>query len=407
MKKFLTLILAIGLPWIGLSQIVFNEIFNDGNAATTGTDALGTNWTATCPHCGATDDWLEIDMAGDSELEARDTNGPAYWETDDFSIAACTEGVTLSVDIRETGTQEPVSCNDVCNDGDGIKFEVSYDGGASWVAYSDAINGFTGTCNLFGECGTNDCQGCGACGSNPGCEAGNYPFPMAAGEFVTGPLIGTDDFTASTFTDCASVGVSPTIRLRLTFFCWSGSEYLFADNVRAECSNCALPVEIGRFEGKRLEDKAVINWRTLSESNNKRFDIQRSEDGIIYYTIGTTKGKMNSNATVDYEFIDENPINQKVSYYRLVQEDLNGNRKQSEVIAVKYEPTEIFYNGSEISVNFSAPGNKAYTTNIYDLSGKLIHTEQLSESSNISWSEKGFFILEIPELEIRQKLVIQ
>jgi hypothetical protein len=116
---------------------------------------------------------------------------------------------------------------------------------------------------------------------------------------------------------------------------------------------------------------------------------------------------MNSNATVDYEFIDENPINQKVSYYRLVQEDLNGNRKQSEVIAVKYEPTEIFYNGSEISVNFSAPGNKAYTTNIYDLSGKLIHTEQLSESSNISWSEKGFFILEIPELEIRQKLVIQ
>ena len=407
--------IVIACTTVSHSQTVFNEIFNEGNGAadgsgtTAGADALGTAWVATCPYCGPTGDWLEIDMAGDSELEAFDTNGPAFWETNDFDISACTEGITISVDIRETGTQEPVTCGGLCNVGDGIKFEVSYDGGTSWIAYSDAINGFTGTCVVMSECGTSDCNGCGACGTNPACETGNYPIPWGAGVDLTGPFIGTDDIgaTAITFSDCASVGISNTMRFRLTFLCWSSSEGWFADNVLAVCSNCALPVELGHFTAQRIKDNAQLDWRTLGTLSNKKFEVERSDDGVIFYNVGITNGVINHNGTIDYHFIDEFPLDKKQTYYRVVQEDLNGKKKYSEIQTVYYQPTEIFYNGSEISVNFASAPNKSYTVNIYDLSGKLVHTEQMNESSNIQWDEKGFYIVDIPELEIRQKLVIQ
>ena len=87
--------------------------------------------------------------------------------------------------------------------------------------------------------------------------------------------------------------------------------------------------------------------------------------------------------------------------------DLNGKMKYSDVKTVHYQPTEIFYNGSGISINFPEAPNQTYTVNIYDLSGALIYTQQMLERTNIPWDKKGFFIVEIPELEQRQKLVTQ
>jgi hypothetical protein len=415
MKSFLLLAAIICTALFSVhSQTVFNEIFNEGNGAadgsgtTVGADALGTTWTATCPYCGPSGDWLEIDQAGNSELEAADTNGPAFWETADFDISACTDGITISVDMRETGTAEALSCGGACNLADGIKFEVSYDSGTSWIPYSDAINGFVSTCVVMSECGTSDCQGCGACGANPACELTNYPVPWGVGTDVTGPFIGTGEIgsTNINFADCASVGISNTMRFRLTFMCWSSAEKWFADNVLAVCSNCALPVEMGLFTAERTTDAVKLNWRTLSESNNKKFRIERSEDGMVFIEIGDTRGQINSTQTMDYEFIDEKPLNTTEAYYRLVQVDLNGKSKYSDIKTVYYNPTNIYFNGTDISINFTASPNKLYTLNIYNLSGQLLHSEKLSTSKDISWNNAGFYIIEIPELNLREKLVI-
>ncbi|MFT4602193.1 MAG: hypothetical protein ACI857_002379 [Arenicella sp.] len=399
MKNFILIgILLLSFGFSANAQVVFNEIFNDGNAATTGSDALGTSWTTACPYCGATNDWIEIDMAGDSELEVRDPNGPATWETDDFDISACTEGVTISVDIREVDNQEAVSCAGACNTGDGIKLEVSYDSGTSWSAYSDAVNGFTGTCALMTGCGTTDCNG--------GCNIGNYPVPWGAGVSFFGPLIGTDDFTSSTFTDCISVGVSNTVRLKVTFIAWSGSEYLFLDNVVLTCSSCALPVELINFKADRTETTTNLKWSTLSETENKKFSIERSSDGIIYEKIGSVKGTVNSHSQVDYEFIDERPLNKSIAYYRIKQTDVNGNFKFSEVVSVNYREANIYHDGLNLKVNFDQKLYKDYHLNVFDLSGKTVYSKITNNGESINWSERGFYIIEIPEINYRKKIVI-
>ena len=377
---------------------MFNEIFNDGNAATTGTDALGTNWSTSCPHCGATNDWIEIDMAGDSELEVRDSNGPAYWETDDFDISACAEGVTLSVDIRETGDQEAVSCGGNCNTGDGIKLEVSYDSGTSWSAYSDALNGFTGTCAVMTGCGTTDCTG--------GCNLTNYPVPWGAAESMFGPFIGTDDFTSSTFSDCISVGVSNDVRLRVTFVTWAGTEYLFLDNVVATCSSCALPVNLFNFRAERTETTANLNWSTLAFSENKKFRIERSADGIIFEKIGSVKGQQSTGTQMNFEFIDEQPLNKSIAYYRINQTDLNGKSKFSETISVNYRAANIFHDGKDLIVSFDQNKMKDYHLYIYNLSGHKIYSDVVQDNDQINWSKKGFYIIEIPEINFRKKIII-
>lgn len=372
-------------------QTVFYEDFstcNNTGSTSSGTDNIGgVAWSTTVNHAADVNDhWY----CNGGMLEARDTNGPASWETGDIDITSCTSGITLSVYVQSVGTMEAWDTG--CNSADFFQFEVSYDGGASWVAFSDAINGSTDTGVWLDDCGT--------CGS----PSTAYPVPFC-GLQVSGPAIAQDE-SDFTFSDCISVGVSGTVRLRATCCCWSGTEYWNMDDVTLTCSNCALPVEIGQFDATRTATQAVLNWTTLSEDNNKKFNIQRSVDGAVFYTIGDTKGKLNSSTTVDYEFIDENPLDKPVVYYRLEQVDMNGKKKYSEVKSVKYETADIYYNGSEIVVNFEAEYHKTYTLNIYDLSGKLVHTQQMSESAQLNWNKKGFFLVGIPELGVRKKIAI-
>jgi hypothetical protein len=394
LNKLLILSLLLGAINLGRSQTVFLETFTNADGTTTGTDDIGgVNWTATCTYCGTSGDWNEVQS---NVLENADSNGPAYWETDEIDISACTEGVTISLDLSEVSDLEGpgVTCAGGCDAVDLVKLEVSYDGGSSWTPYSDAINGTASTADLACDCGT--------CGS----PSTSYPVPWC-GLVLSGPTIALDDFAAFTFSDCISVGVSSTVKVRTTTMSWAGAEKIRIDNVTLACSNCALPVEIGYFQAERTAETVEIDWTTFSESESKKFNIQRSSDGIVYTKIGSVNGSVNSNTNIDYQFSDRNPLEEDVVYYRLEQMDLNDKRKYSEILKVNYTPTDIFYDGLSINLNFLQAPNKNYTVNIYDLSGSLVFSESASSGMKIDWRESGMFILEIPELELRQKLVTQ
>jgi hypothetical protein len=391
-KLFLIALLCLGQT--GYVQTIFLETFTNSDGTTTGTDDVGgVSWTATCPYSGAATDYLEVIS---NVLEARDTNGPAYWETDEIDISTCTEGVTISVDLSEVSTLEGLAgtCAGGCDASDIIQLEVSYDGGTSWSSYSDATYGTISTADIACDCGT--------CGS----PSGSYPVPWC-GLVVSGPTITTDDFATHTFSDCVSVGISSTVKLKITLMCWADAEKLRVDNVTLACSNCALPVEIGYFDANRLSNSVDLSWRTLSESENKKFTVQRSDDGVVFYPVGSVRGAVSSTGISDYSFKDKSPLKSSISYYRLEQMDLNGKRKYSEVKQVYYEPTEIYYHENQINVNFQTTVNRSYKVNIYNLSGALVHTEIMSESGQINWNKKGFYFVEIPEIGVKQKLVVQ
>ncbi|MGH1437746.1 MAG: hypothetical protein ACRBG0_25135 [Lewinella sp.] len=85
----------------------------------------------------------------------------------------------------------------------------------------------------------------------------------------------------------------------------------------------ALPVELVNMEATAFPKFISLTFTTITEQNNDHFLVQRSGDGgKTFQTIGRIAGQGDSNYSVDYEFIDTQPLSGR-SYYRLQQFDFD------------------------------------------------------------------------------------
>ncbi|MEO9872976.1 LamG-like jellyroll fold domain-containing protein [Ekhidna sp.] len=88
-----------------------------------------------------------------------------------------------------------------------------------------------------------------------------------------------------------------------------------------------LPVDLISFSAQRVNSSNLLNWSTASEINNDRFEVLRSNDEKAWEVIGIVKSKVesgNSNETLNYSFIDNEPSTAGNMYYRLKQIDFDG-----------------------------------------------------------------------------------
>lgn len=156
----------------------------------------------------------------------------------------------------------------------------------------------------------------------------------------------------------------------------------FAENFTVSVIENPLPVELSSFTHKVSGNSVELAWTTLTEENNRGFDIERRQSAGNWKKAGHVPGKGNSSSPVSYEFIDRGLMTGKYEF-RLNQLDYNGN--------ISY-----FYSGSEVSVgvperfvlcqNFPNPFNPStsikfeipFATDVrltvFDMSGRLIAT---------------------------------
>ena len=91
-----------------------------------------------------------------------------------------------------------------------------------------------------------------------------------------------------------------------------------------------LPVELLAFTATPSVNTVKLAWQTASETHNQGFDVQRSDNGTNFQTIGTVKavGK-----AAGYNFMDANPLN-GTTYYRLKINDTDGKFTYSNVLSI-------------------------------------------------------------------------
>ena len=77
-----------------------------------------------------------------------------------------------------------------------------------------------------------------------------------------------------------------------------------------------------------------VAWATASEKNNDHFDVQRSNTGAAFETIGSVKGQGTSTTAHAYAFVDSRPL-AGLSYYRLRQVDADGSSSYSPIATVQ------------------------------------------------------------------------
>jgi hypothetical protein len=105
-------------------------------------------------------------------------------------------------------------------------------------------------------------------------------------------------------------------------------------------SSCSLPVSLLFFNAHRVGRYRVqLDWATALEKDNAYFTVEKSSDGIQFYTLNTIKGKEESNTRSDYHYIDET-TDQSIVYYRLQQTDEDGTRVNLGVQVVYPESQE-------------------------------------------------------------------
>jgi hypothetical protein len=151
-------------------------------------------------------------------------------------------------------------------------------------------------------------------------------------------------------------------------------------------SSIILPIDLSSFTGQCNNNNIVLAWATASESNNDYFTVERSEDGADWDVIGTVKSEGNSSITQNYSFTT-GETNDKVSYYRLKQTDLDGNFKYFNVISVENCSQDLttvnIYpnptNGRSLFGRINLKANAAYSIVIFDAFGKLVSRSESNQ----------------------------
>lgn len=101
----------------------------------------------------------------------------------------------------------------------------------------------------------------------------------------------------------------------------------------------ALPVKLLTFEVAKNANDVYLSWVTSTESNTDKFEIERSDDGISFTTIGSVKASGNSNSLRAYNFSDKKVgiyFPNENLYYRLKLVDLDDRYIYSSVKSVSF-----------------------------------------------------------------------
>jgi hypothetical protein len=124
-----------------------------------------------------------------------------------------------------------------------------------------------------------------------------------------------------------------------------------------------FPVILAYFKTIINRKSIELKWSTIQEYNNESFIIEKSDNGTVFYEIGSVESKKSNDLSSDYSFIDYNK-SEGAQFYRLKQTSSNGKSTFIALEKVKAgnEKAEMALFIEEIG---PAPFNEYFNINYY------------------------------------------
>jgi hypothetical protein len=147
-----------------------------------------------------------------------------------------------------------------------------------------------------------------------------------------------------------------------------------------------LPIKLFSFTANTNDNSVEIEWITSSEINNDYFTVERSNNGSEWEAINKIKGAGNSNTTLKYFDIDNQPL-PGISYYRLKQTDFNGDYSYSEITMVNFkQKDEIVIYPNPVKDNLTIANLcENCIVKIYSSFGTLVYTGSEQKINTQTW----------------------
>jgi len=147
-----------------------------------------------------------------------------------------------------------------------------------------------------------------------------------------------------------------------------------------------VPVELVSFNAMVSGDKVNLSWITATETNNKGFEIEKSQklkvnSQNMWMKMGYVEGNGTTTRKHSYSFIDEN-VSRGIYQYRLKQIDFNGSFEYSKTVKIEISlPGEYALSQNcpnpfnpATTINYSIPEKSLVKIKVYDILGKEITT---------------------------------
>jgi hypothetical protein len=162
--------------------------------------------------------------------------------------------------------------------------------------------------------------------------------------------------------------------------------------IRVSPQRDVLPVTLVSFTGTLVEDYVQLNWETASEFNNDFFQVEKSQDGRNFFSIGIVPGAGTTSLPQYYDLIDDKPFLGD-NYYRLKQVDYDGTFEYSRTIVVNVggEVTKngfigVYPNPTEgwVRASISSLRDQQVFIKIMDVTGRLMTTKNVNLGRGIN-----------------------
>jgi hypothetical protein len=165
-----------------------------------------------------------------------------------------------------------------------------------------------------------------------------------------------------------------------------------------------LPVTWLDFIGAENKfGEVVLDWSTVAEKHNDKFEIERSIDGKNFEELGVIQGSGTTTVISKYRYIDQFPI-KGLGYYRIKQIDFDGKHDYSEMLAIKLGSgqlltMEVFPNRTFGKVNLRVGGTPGvYQLMVMDMMGRTYGRFELTENApqfDITSFPAGIYIFKV------------
>lgn len=175
-----------------------------------------------------------------------------------------------------------------------------------------------------------------------------------------------------------SIGGSATGSALTTGSITSSSVSVFNRNFTFGSIAYTLPIKIISFTAGQFNDHTKLNWVIGSELNVARYELQRSDDGINFYTINT-QAPFNRNSAEFYSYDDRKDLS-GTAFYRLKITDLGAQVNYSHIVTVSAKDTDkTFYvvtNPVDVSIElYAAAAIKGiYNYSITNTAGQVMQS---------------------------------
>ncbi len=168
---------------------------------------------------------------------------------------------------------------------------------------------------------------------------------------------------------------------------WSSTPPACYNDCQIQPPFIATPVELLKFTAT-LNDRrnVLLEWTTATEINNKGFEIEKSNDGKTFRTIGFVNGAGTSATANHYIFLDE--AFSEFAYYRLKQIDFDDTFEYSDIISIRSHERldiRIFPNPMDDQLNIELIGDAIVLPvqiELYSAIGEKMLTREIRNKQN-------------------------